>query len=145
MVRKLASMAALMVLLPGISTDAHPLSPAQEANIRPVGAPVSCIYIPSISDIRIRDDWTVDFYLAGRKVYRNRLPQRCTGLGLEERFSYTRTASELCSSDAITVQRGFTSVTPGPTCSLGNFQQVSGATRPIVPAPEDNMIGRPRR
>lgn len=142
--RIMAGAAALIAIALGISADARPLKPQQEARIRPIGEPVHCIDIRSITDIRIRDDSTIDFYMAGRKVFRNRLPRRCVGLGQEERFTFSRTLPELCDSDAINVVRGITSVTPGPTCSIGDFQQISGAPRPVVPTPEDDLArGRP--
>jgi hypothetical protein len=142
MTRAMASAAALTVVLLGFSADARPLTAPQEAKIKPVGAPIHCIHIHSINDMRIRDDQTIDFYLAGRKVYRNHLPLTCTGLAQEERFTFSRTLPELCNSDAIRVVRGFTAVTPGASCSLGDFQEISGAPRPVVPSPEDDFTPR---
>ncbi len=112
----------------GMSADARPLKPEQEAKIKPAGNPVDCIQIRSITSSRVRDDSTIDFYTAGRKVYRNKLPHRCPGLGFEERFSYATSLSQLCSVDIITVLR-----TPpgigGPSCGLGKFQPISGAPK----------------
>ncbi|ATE64997.1 hypothetical protein [Rhizorhabdus dicambivorans] len=112
----------------GLSADARPLKPEQEAKIRPVGKPEKCIQIRSITSSRVRDDSTIDFYMAGRKVYRNKLPHSCPGLGFEERFSFATSLSQLCSVDIITVLR-----TPpgigGPSCGLGEFQPITGAPK----------------
>ncbi|RYD88942.1 MAG: hypothetical protein EOP61_32635 [Sphingomonadales bacterium] len=128
MTRIVASAAALLVAAFGITADARPLKPEQEAAIRPAGKPVDCIPIRAIQSSRVRDDQTIDFYMGGRKVYRNRLPQRCFGLGFEERFAFSTSLSQLCSVDIITVLR----TTPGgggPSCGLGKFQPITGAPR----------------
>lgn len=111
-----------------MQADARPLKPDQDARIKPAGAPVRCVQIQSIRSSRVRDDSTIDFYMAGNKVYRNRLPHSCPGLGLEEKFSFATSLSQLCSVDIITVLR-----TPpgigGPSCGLGEFQPISGAPK----------------
>lgn len=76
----------------------------------------------------MRDDRTIDFYMSGDKVYRNRLPRRCKGLGLEEKFSFTTDLPQLCYIDTITVLHG-SAATRGPTCGLGKFQPVTSAPR----------------
>jgi hypothetical protein len=135
-----ASIAALTLALLTISADARPLRPEQEARIKPVGAPVKCIFRPSIRNIRIRGDQVIDFYVSGRKVYRNRLLDSCPGLAHEERFRFpSLVGTQLCETDAVTVVRSM-GVTQGPTCSLGKFQQISGAPRILVPTPEDDLI-----
>lgn len=107
---------------------ARPLKPAQEAQIRPAGKPLSCIPIIGIDHTRVRDDHTIDFYMRGRQVYRNVLPQACPELGFEERFSYETSLSELCSVDIITVLHD-SAPYRGASCGLGQFQPVSGAPR----------------
>jgi hypothetical protein len=128
MTRKMAGAIALLVATLGISADARPLKPADEAKIQPVGKPVDCVQIPEIRETRVRDDQTIDFYLSGHRVYRNRLPYKCNGLGFEEKFSYRTSLSQLCSVDVITVLQS-PPVVQGPTCGLGQFQPVSGAPR----------------
>ena len=112
----------------GMSADARPLKPEQEAKIKPAGKPVSCIQLTSIRSSRVRDDSTIDFYMAGGKVYRNKLPHSCPGLGFEERFSFATSLSQLCSVDIITVLRSPPGIS-GPSCGLGTFQPISGAPR----------------
>jgi hypothetical protein len=112
----------------GMSANARPLKPDQEAKIKPAGKPVDCIPIRSITSSRVRDDSTIDFYMSGRKVYRNTLPNSCPGLGFEERFSYATSLSQLCSVDIITVLRAPPGI-GGPSCGLGKFQPISGAPK----------------
>jgi len=128
MTRKMAGAAALLVAALGISADARPLKPEQEAMIKPAGKPVDCISIRSIQSSRVRDDRTIDFYMAGRKVYRNRLPYSCSRLGFEEKFAFATSMSRLCSVDTITVLSS-PPMGSGPTCGLGKFQPISGAPR----------------
>jgi hypothetical protein len=128
MIRKMAGALALLVATLGISADARPLKPAQEARIKPAGKPIDCVQIRAIQSSRVRDDRTIDFYMAGGKVYRNHLPHRCPGLGFEEKFAYSTSLPQLCSVDTITVLHGSPG-TNGPTCGLGNFQPITGAPR----------------
>ena len=110
------------------SSSARPLKPAQEALIKPVGKPVSCIPLTQIRETRVRDDRTIDFYTIGRKVYRNRLPYSCPQLGFEEKFLYKTSLSQLCSTDIITVLTS-PDISRGASCGLGEFQPVTGAPR----------------
>lgn len=122
-----ASAAALIVAALGISAAAEPLKPAEEARIRSAGAPLKCITIRAIRSTHVRNERTIDFFMNGGKVYRNRLPRRCPGLAVEERFSFTTDMPQICYVDAITVLRG---TARGPNCSLGRFQPVTGAPGP---------------
>ena len=119
--------ACLAAIVAGPSA-ARPLKPEQEAAIRPAGEPKSCIPLNQIRETRVRDDQTIDFYMIGNKVYRNRLPNSCAELGFEERFSYATSLSELCSTDIITVLRE-APLMRGASCGLGQFSPISGAPR----------------
>ncbi|HET8613690.1 MAG TPA: hypothetical protein VFL92_13080 [Sphingomonas sp.] len=107
---------------------ARPLKPAQEAKIHPDGKPVDCIQPSRIQDTRVRNDRTIDFYMIGGKVYRNRLPHSCPELGFEERFAYKTSINQLCSVDVITVLHSSPPMR-GASCGLGEFQPISGAPR----------------
>jgi hypothetical protein len=109
-------------------SNARPLKPAEEARITPIGKPVSCLRIAEIDESRVRNDHTIDFYMKGGKVYRSNLPYSCSQLGFEERFSYKTSTQELCSSDIITVLTG-PGISRGPSCGLGDFQEVTGAPK----------------
>lgn len=126
--RMIAGVAALTVAMLAVTADARPLKPDQEAKIKPAGPPVDCVNIRSIRSTRVRDDRTIDFYMAGGKVYRNTLPYACSGLGFEERFAYSTSLSQLCSVDIITVLRS-PPVAQGASCGLGKFQPITGAPR----------------
>ena len=45
-----------------------------------VGEAENCIQTSRIQNTVVHDDYTIDFHLAGRDVYRNTLPVRCPGL-----------------------------------------------------------------
>ena len=124
----IASLAMFGLVAVAGYSSARPLKPEDEARIQPVGKPVSCLPIYSIDETRVRNDHTIDFYMKGGKVYRSVLPYDCSQLGFEERFAYKTSTQELCSSDIITVLTG-PGVSHGPSCGLGDFQEVSGAPR----------------
>lgn len=125
---RLPAAALLAFALVADAAVARPLKPAEEARIRPVGKPVSCLQTTRIRETRVRDDSTIDFYLNDGSVYRNRLPQSCPQLGFEERFGYTTSIAQLCSVDIITVLYS-TPVGRGASCGLGEFQKITGAPR----------------
>ncbi len=90
-----------------------------------IGAPVSCVNTYNIRSTRVIDDQTIDFEMAGRKLYRNTLPYSCPSLKSEERFSYKPTGSQLCSVDTIRVLNSYGGrLQEGAGCGLGKFQQI---------------------
>jgi hypothetical protein len=103
-------------------------STTREADIRApqarvVGEPVNCVAVNRIDSTDVHDDYTIDFEMLGNTVYRNTLPNRCSGLGFAQRFGYDlRGTTQLCSTDVIHVldsdgrQIG--------TCGLGQFVPV---------------------
>jgi hypothetical protein len=102
--------------------ESPPLIKAPAA--RALGPAVSCINTSLIRNSRVWDDYTIDFQMVGGDTYRNTLPGRCSGLGFEERFSYSVPTNRLCSSDIIHVlQTGG----PGASCGLGEFVPIEVA------------------
>lgn len=98
-----------------------PVSPAAEV----IGEAQSCISIASISSTEIRDDYTIDFMGGGSRVWRNTLPNRCSGLKFEDAFTYSTSLSQLCSTDIIYVLRNVGGdLQRGPGCGLGKFVPV---------------------
>ena len=91
----------------------------------PAGAPVSCIPLVGIDHTRVRDDSTIDFFMRGRTVYRNTLPNSCPELGFEQAFSYKTSLSQLCNVDIISVLRQSSPLQRGASCGLGQFQPVT--------------------
>jgi hypothetical protein len=126
MIRPLVT-AALVIALAGPAL-ARPLKPEQEAKIQPAGPPVNCISNHQISETRVRDDSTIDFYMLGGKVYRNKLPNSCPQLGFEERFGYETSIDQLCNVDIIHVLYSSPPMR-GASCGLGQFQPITGAPR----------------
>jgi hypothetical protein len=126
MIRPLVTVALLAVLVgPAV---ARPLKPEEEAKIQPSGPPVNCISNHSIRETRVRDDSTIDFYMNGGKVYRNKLPNSCPELGFEEHFSYETSIDQLCNVDIIHVFHTSPPM-PGAACGLGQFQPITGAPK----------------
>ena len=121
---------AAVCLLAGCAQGPTPRQEADRralAEAREVGAPVDCIDLARIDHTRVRDDRTVDFFMRGREVYRNRLRQDCPGLGFEDSFTYRTSLARLCSVDLITVNQG--AAARGPTCALGPFQRIETPVR----------------
>ena len=98
------------------------------AEAREVGEPADCITIASIDYSRVRDDRTIDFYMRGGEVYRNRLRHECPGLAFDDSFSYATSLSRLCSVDTITVNSN-SGGAAGRTCGLGAFQRIETNVR----------------
>ena len=93
--------------------------------IRMIGEPQNCITRSSIRSTDVVDDQTIDFKMNNGDIYRNRLPQKCSGLGFEQAFSYKTSTNQLCSVDIIHVldQTAGRLDTRG-ACGLGQFQQI---------------------
>ena len=114
-------LALLSILL---VADAAPAADRRIPAATPVGEPVTCVPLAQIRETRVRDDRTIDFIMRGRdRVYRNTLPDRCPGLGFEQRFTYATSQSQLCSVDIITVLYAAPPMR-GASCGLGRFQPV---------------------
>lgn len=93
------------------------------AAYEPVGEPVNCITLTQVRSSDVIDDRTIDFKMAGGKVYRNTLPYSCPSLGFEERFSHRTSLNQLCNVDTIRVLQSYGSgLHEGAGCGLGKFQ-----------------------
>ena len=102
--------------------------PADRAPAAAVTGPaLSCLETTHINATRVHGDRTIDFRVAGRRIYRNTLPYPCPELGFEERFAYSLPYPRLCSSDIITVLHSDGS--RGASCGLGEFVPVDLARR----------------
>jgi hypothetical protein len=114
--------AMALAVIPAAVTAEDELPRWQQATA--IGTAESCVSITRVRRTEVHDDNTIDFHMAGGRIYRNSLPNRCAGLGREESFSYETSLSRLCSTDIITVlQRGSVRFS-GPSCGLGRFQEV---------------------
>ncbi len=121
MVRRIILTAALLA-----AAGSFPAAAARQTPVAtPNGKPVDCLPRYTIRETRVRDDSTIDFYTNGGKVYRNTLPNSCSGLGMNEGFSYETSQSQLCSVDIITVLEHTGGLRRGASCGLGKFQPVT--------------------
>jgi len=120
----LATLAVLALASCNRTAESAP-RPSKAPAARVVGQAVSCIPIIQISSSRVHDDSTIDFEMAGSRIYRNTLPNSCPGLGVEEAFTYETSLSQLCSTDIIYVlQRTGGELRRGAGCGLGQFVPV---------------------
>lgn len=95
----------------------------------PDGPTTNCIPKNQIRSMRVIDDRTIDFEMTGRRLYRNTLPFRCSGLTFGQAVRHNSRTSQLCSLNSITVRQpggGWR----GPSCSLGPFQPMKRAPTP---------------
>lgn len=89
------------------------------------GPDQSCISLTAFSQTVVRDSRTIDFLGAGRRGYRNVLPDDCPGLASERAFSFNTSLSQLCSTDIIHVLQNFGGhPQPGAACGLGRFTPI---------------------
>ena len=103
-----------------------PAAPAPSA----AAGQVDCLSIASISESRVIDDSTIDFYTGpGNTVYRNHLPNSCPQLGFEKAFGYSTSLSQLCSVDTIWVVVQGGGPHRGATCGLGPFVPLANPPR----------------
>ncbi|MGE0667249.1 MAG: hypothetical protein AB7O49_11890 [Sphingomonadales bacterium] len=106
------------------------LSPEEKlAQYQPTGKKESCLDTYQIRETDVIDNQNVLFRTSGNTYYINHLPNRCSGLKMQDGFSYTlRGLNKLCSVDVITpVQTG--GAIHGP-CPLGEFEEVTKVGKP---------------
>ncbi|HMS19306.1 DUF6491 family protein [uncultured Sphingorhabdus sp.] len=129
MKKRLLLALATTIAIGGVATSAVSGGSVSErrakalAAYEPSGEPVSCITLSQVRSSKVIDDRTIDFKMAGGKVYRNTLPHSCPSLGFEQRFSYRTSLNQLCNVDTIRVLQSFGSgLHEGAGCGLGKFQ-----------------------
>ncbi len=95
------------------------------ADVEKVGEPEKCLQITSIRSTDVVSDWVIDFETTGGKTYRNLLPNRCSGLKIQDAFSYSTSLSQLCNVDIIRpLQTVGGEIQEVGACGLGQFQQI---------------------
>jgi hypothetical protein len=112
-----ASLAAVLATAPaGAAED-------KLAKYQPTGKKESCVDTYRIRETDVIDNQHILFRTDGNTYYLNRLPHRCSGLKIQDGFSYTlRGLNKLCNVDTITpVSTG--GAVYGP-CPLGDFEEV---------------------
>lgn len=121
----IATGAALFALQSFAFAQTKEPKPSRVPAAEVIGEPVSCIALSQIRNSAVRDDRTIDFIMAGGKVYRNELPYQCGTLGFDRAFSYATSQTQLCNVDIITVlQNVGGSINRGASCGLGQFTPV---------------------
>jgi hypothetical protein len=107
----------------GAPATKPPAATAVAASVPPKSAAAgrSCVDLARIREARVVDDRTIDFYVSGREVLRNTLPNACPQLGFEKAFTYSTSLSQLCSVDIITVIIQGGGPRTGASCGLGSF------------------------
>ena len=124
-VRTILALAIVPLALAGCNRGKPEERPAVSPAARVVGAAQACVPLMQVRETRVRDDWTIDFIRDGKRAWRNTLPSRCSGLKMNDGFSYKTSLSELCSTDIIHVlERMGGDLRQGASCGLGQFVPV---------------------
>lgn len=98
--------------------------------IEKVGEPKTCIMRSQIRSTDVVDDQTIDFKMRNGDIYRNKLPNKCSGLGFEESFSYRTSTNRLCNVDIIRVLDNTAGrIETRAACGLGKFQEITKTKR----------------
>ncbi len=98
--------------------------------IEKVGEPKSCITRSQIRSTDVIDDRTIDFKMRNGDIYRNNLPNKCSGLRFEEAFSYRTSTDRLCNVDIIRVLDNTAGrIDTRGACGLGRFQEITKTKR----------------
>ncbi len=103
-----------------------------EDSTAPAASPAKtekCLLINLIRQTRVIDDKTVLFYYSHNDIYKNALPHKCSGLGIDKAFAYKSSINQLCSVDTITplVSSGGAYMEYS-SCGLGSFERIDKAT-----------------
>ena len=89
------------------------------------GAGETCIDLSQLRASVVRSDSVIDFEMAGGKVYRNTLRQRCPALGFERAIAYETSITQLCRQQIVFALQNFGGVPQrGAACALGDFVPV---------------------
>jgi hypothetical protein len=90
-----------------------------------LGPGQNCIDRAQIRQSVVRSDSVIDFEMAGGRVYRSTLPQRCPGLGLERAITYETSINQLCTQQIVYALQNIAGVPQrAAACSLGEFVPV---------------------
>jgi hypothetical protein len=114
----------LLLLAAAFCIAAEPTLAADEDDFD--RTPAKCVHLSRIDRTEVIDEHTILFYMTNRAIYRNYLPEACSGLKPHDSFMYTSITRELCDTDYIQVLHGWGSgLHPGRTCNLGTFYPVT--------------------
>ena len=90
-----------------------------------LGPGQNCIDRAQVRQTIVRSDSVIDFEMAGGRVYRSTLTQRCPGLGFDRAINYETSINQLCTQQIVyTLQNIGGVLQRGAACSLGEFVPV---------------------
>lgn len=114
-----------LVAAGGVATAGQKSSKDDKYVITEIGEPENCIRRSQIRSTDVISDSIIDFKMRGGDIYRNTLPNRCSGLAFEEAFSYRTSVNQLCSVDIIRVIDSTAGrIEERNACGLGKFQKI---------------------
>src|SRR5689334_6752671 len=101
-VKAAAAASVASIVLAGSALAAS--SPEEKlAQYQPTGKKESCLETYQIKETDVIDNQNIVFRTVGNKYYINHLTNRCSGLKIQDGFSYTlRGLTKLCNVDVIT-------------------------------------------
>ena len=93
-----------------------------------------CIYVDRIDQTRIVDTRTILFFMRGRTVFQNTLPQQCSGLRPRDGLRYNVVLNRLCVDDFVTQLVEVGGYAPGALCRIGMFVPITAdEARALLP------------
>ena len=108
---------------------------ADDQPVRVLGEAESCITTSALRETRVRDEQTIDFEVAGGKVYRNTLPSQCPRLSFNRGFTYDTPTGQLCRGEVIySIERAGADLERGVACGIGQFVPIE-YVEPVSDAP----------
>jgi len=126
------------VLLGGCASaperDAQVANALQQLEGADYAATERCLSTFEYDQVEILDDQHLLFESnTGQEVWLNTLRNRCPGLRKDDVLAFDMNGNRLCSLDTATVMERFLFwQRTGPTCSLGEFQQLTEAQSSVV-------------
>jgi len=99
------------------------IAAAPEATV--TGPGQNCINRSQVRASIVRSDRVIDFEMAGGKVYRSTLPNRCPALSFDRAITYETSIDQLCTQQIVYALQNIGGVPQrGAGCALGEFVPV---------------------
>ncbi len=122
--------------LPLVMASCAPSDPAADAaraaasiaaapEVTVTGPGQNCINRSQVRASIVRSDRVIDFEMAGGKVYRSTLPNRCPALSFDRAITYETSIDQLCTQQIVYSLQNIAGVPQrGAGCALGEFVPV---------------------
>ncbi len=133
MTRRPLALTPVALALPLLAAACAPADPAIRAErdaartpaVKVLGPGQNCIDRAQVRQSVVRTDAVIDFEMAGGRVYRSTLPQRCPSLGFERAITYETSINQLCTQQIVYVLQNIAgTLQRGAGCALGEFVPV---------------------